>query len=715
MPGDDRFGRANEAEKATVQPTDEIAALSARVAALELMVDALNRHWPDAAGALPPPRPTGPVQPSFALADVATLKVEDAPSLLVETMPDESAAGAESHEAALESEPERRAASFEDRLGSQIFNLVGIVAIIVGTSWALKLAIEHGLIGPVARVVLGLAAGTATVLWSERFRRRGYAAFSYTLKAVGSSVLYLVLWAAMQIYHLLPGGAALAAMVLVTAWNAWMAWAQDAELLAAYALAGGLATPVLLSTGGDHETFLFMYVAAIDLATVLLVRYKPWRRLLLPAYLATAGYFIGWYSRYFHPLQSGVRASLDAQAWETTGFAVLFFALFALVSVRWWSRDLDAAESAIGDVLVPLGNAAFVSLALYSVLQDSGLHDWLAWMLVGLAAIFLGLTRVQRTSLAAAMHIAAATVFLTVAIPLKTSGHTLTAAWLIEGLALYWAADRPAAAAEGAARRILLGLSVAGYGLGLASLVAHWWLFGGAGTGFFNANLASAGLAVAALGGAVWLAWVRAAQSSDRVVMPTAALVAIDLVAVLLAFGGGPESPATVAFANPQFGFALVALAILGGACWADHALARRWHGGNRLFDSIAGVTLVTFNLVAIFTTEREIDVLFLHTGTVQAGLERSLAISGFLMAYGAVLLAAGFWRRSALVRWQALMLLIFTILKVFLYDISGLSQGYRVVSFLALGALLLGVSFAYQKNWLGLKQGAPNRTGEGA
>ena len=73
-------------------------------------------------------------------------------------------------------------------------------------------------------------------------------------------------------------------------------------------------------------------------------------------------------------------------------------------------------------------------------------------------------------------------------------------------------------------------------------------------------------------------------------------------------------------------------------------------------------------------------------------------------MLYGAILLAAGFWRRAAFVRWQALILLIFTILKVFLSDVSGLSQGYRVASFLGLGALLMAVSFAYQKDWLGLK-----------
>jgi uncharacterized membrane protein len=73
-------------------------------------------------------------------------------------------------------------------------------------------------------------------------------------------------------------------------------------------------------------------------------------------------------------------------------------------------------------------------------------------------------------------------------------------------------------------------------------------------------------------------------------------------------------------------------------------------------------------------------------------------------MVYGAILLAIGFWRRSAFIRWQALVLLVFTIGKTFLYDMRNLSQGYRFASFLALGALLMAISFAYQKDWLALR-----------
>jgi uncharacterized membrane protein len=49
-------------------------------------------------------------------------------------------------------------------------------------------------------------------------------------------------------------------------------------------------------------------------------------------------------------------------------------------------------------------------------------------------------------------------------------------------------------------------------------------------------------------------------------------------------------------------------------------------------------------------------------------------------------------------------LLLAATIAKVFLIDISQLSQGFRILSFIGLGVLLLAVSFVYQRDWLNLR-----------
>ena len=49
-------------------------------------------------------------------------------------------------------------------------------------------------------------------------------------------------------------------------------------------------------------------------------------------------------------------------------------------------------------------------------------------------------------------------------------------------------------------------------------------------------------------------------------------------------------------------------------------------------------------------------------------------------------------------------MLFALSIALIFLNGTSLQGQGYRVLSFLALGALLLAISFAYQKDWLRLR-----------
>ncbi len=209
----------------------------------------------------------------------------------------------------------------EKKIGQYWFNRVGIVAILIGVSYFLKLAFENNWIGPAGRIAIGLLAGIGFVLWSERFRARGYTAFSYSLKAVGIGTLYLSLWGAFQIYHLIPAAAAFVAMIVVTASTIALALSQNAEFLASFALIGGFATPVLLSTGQNHEAVLFSYVCLLDAGILEMTAAKPWRRLLWGSFAGTMILYWGWYADYY---------SQDQRA-LTVFFAALFAAIFAAI------------------------------------------------------------------------------------------------------------------------------------------------------------------------------------------------------------------------------------------------------------------------------------------------------------------------------------------------------------------------------------------------
>jgi uncharacterized membrane protein len=64
----------------------------------------------------------------------------------------------------------------------------------------------------------------------------------------------------------------------------------------------------------------------------------------------------------------------------------------------------------------------------------------------------------------------------------------------------------------------------------------------------------------------------------------------------------------------------------------------------------------------------------------------------------GVAVLIIGLRRNIVLVRDLALGLLLLTVGKVFLYDLSTLTSVYRVASCIGLGLLLLGGAFAYQR-----------------
>jgi uncharacterized membrane protein len=526
--------------------------------------------------------------------------------------------------------------SLESQLGSKVLSKVAILLLLVGAAWFLKWTFDNHWIGPAGRIVTGLLAGAAVVVWSERFRKQKMAAFSYALKAVGTGVLYLSLWAGFHVYHLpyLPAGVAFAAMVCVTLWNAVMAWSQNAEALAGYALVGAYLTPVLVSTGGDHEIFLFSYLAIIAASMVALVRARPWHKLLLGALPLTVFFFLNWYSSFFSP----------NKAWWTAGFALLLWGLFAAAPIV--AEDVDNAATM---VILPVGAALFGALSIYSVLNDSGGKDWEAWSTVGFAAVYLVLARL-RPAAVSAVHLGLAIVFLTVAIPLKATGHGITVGWLVEGMVLVAIASRAKLD-----RRVQATLRWLGWGallLGVLGALVEPWILSDAQTAFLNREFATSLAAVVALGAA---AWITTHQPSTQV---------------------------------------------------------RDAEGRAEGDSKMVAIALVLINVLLLAAMNREIFRAFTWSQPTadawNAGQERAdFCFSAWMMLQGAAMMALGFWKRLELARWLGLILLAATVIKVVAWDMRTLGTGFHMVSYLALGVILMTVSFAYQKNWLGLRSGS--------
>jgi Predicted membrane protein (DUF2339) len=96
-------------------------------------------------------------------------------------------------------------------------------------------------------------------------------------------------------------------------------------------------------------------------------------------------------------------------------------------------------------------------------------------------------------------------------------------------------------------------------------------------------------------------------------------------------------------------------------------------------------------------------ETLFSIAGTLLLSIILYGRVSGGLLTVawgcqGLVLLAAGFPLGQRVLRLQGLALFFTCILKLFLYDLRNLETLYRILSFVALGVILLGVSWVYTR-----------------
>lgn len=137
---------------------------------------------------------------------IASLEAEMQVLRAAHPAPPAPEAGAPAHLPQVQEAKPREVPSLESRIGAQLLNRIGILAVLIGVAWFLKLAFDRNWIGPPVRIWVGLACAAGVVAWSERFRRQGYPAFSYSLKALGTSIAYLSLWAAASVFHLAPPG-----------------------------------------------------------------------------------------------------------------------------------------------------------------------------------------------------------------------------------------------------------------------------------------------------------------------------------------------------------------------------------------------------------------------------------------------------------------------------------------------------------------------------
>jgi uncharacterized membrane protein len=647
-------------------------------------------------------------------------------------------------------------AQLESLLGTRWLTWAGVLALFFAVAFAVKYAFERGWISPPIRVGLGVAAGLALLAAGAWAARKAMRTFGQALMGGGLAMLYTSLYAAFAFYGLMRQQPAFAAMVVVTAGGMALSIWHDALAISFMAVLGGILTPVLLSTGVDARDTLFTYLILLDLGVLAVALFRRWRALDVLAFAGTVMLYAGWFVQFYRP-----PAMVPAVLW-LGAFYVVFLMLPFVHHLR--HRELIAAER----VGMAVGNAALAFAGTYGILGMEHRHV-LGFIAMAMSACYVVLARLVRRRIPEdsqgllAMS-ALAVALLSIAVPLHLKLEALALVWAVEApllvylgyryrygpvrswaiLPLIAAALRVATLDRPMPRELFQPFWNPLFGTALAVAAAAWalaWIHqlnaadarpmdsflkrSAALAGGLFALLyaqADAGLHFRRMGDyytarcavmGVWaagaLAYLGAGLRLRSAWSLRAGLLSLSVACAVGAWAYKHTAPQGYALVlNLRFAAVLAVV----GAVFCHGFLLRRWR--NRFDppeDTLSRLMpwAAIGALLGLLSAEAYSWGIALPVTLARAEWTARMSLSLVWGVYAAVLLALGFWRRRFGLRMAALALFGATALKLVLLDMIGVKQVYRIVSFLVLGALMVGAAYAYHRVERRLSKSAPD------
>lgn len=316
------------------------------------------------------PRPTPPPRPQAPVWNIPTAPTAS------QTQQTSSAGTFPQPPAAAPTAPPPPAAKgpdLEALLGGDWLAKVGIVAMVLAAAFFLQYAFSAGWIGPAARVWIGIA-GSAVLqgLGQVLHRKPRYRAYAQVVISGGIAILFLSIWAAYNLYHLIGPGLAFGVLVAAAVGASVLAVKNDSQLVAVLCVLGAVSTPVLIPTSRANPLPLYAYLVAVNVWVAVLLRLRPWHALTLAALAGTWMLFFAGSPLLLH------------NPFVSEGFALVFFA-FALLAGSWALIDgrAESRQSLPLALLLILGGCAAFAAASAWLLGGESLLELPALLPVG--------------------------------------------------------------------------------------------------------------------------------------------------------------------------------------------------------------------------------------------------------------------------------------------------------------------------------------------
>ena len=327
--------------------------------------------------------------------------------------------------------------NFEKYIGENLFGKIGILIFIIGIGFFVKYAIDQNWINETARTLMGYAVGAGMLVLAERLHKR-YHTFSSLLAGGAFGIYYLITAIAFHYYDLFSHTMAFVILCATTIFMSAVSVLYDRKELAVTALVGGFIAPFIISTDSSSIISLQIYISILNIGMFCLAMYKKWA--ILPMISFGFTYIILWGT-------TAIGSFTDSEAvtiYPTLfAFATLFYVIF-LLPIVFILRTQYGENTRLGLLAIITANSFMYLIYGDFLLQhfeaSSDTTAYLAFFIAGVnLAIHLYLRfRVEGQDTLRNLMLGLAVTFASMGIPILFSTANVLMVWAAEAVLLLW-------------------------------------------------------------------------------------------------------------------------------------------------------------------------------------------------------------------------------------------------------------------------------------
>ena len=630
--------------------------------------------------------------------------------------------------------------NFERYIGLNILNTVGILLFIIGAFTA----------GQLGHIWISFLLGAGFLVVGEVLNRKRANVFSLGVTAGGVGILYASLALGHFVHGIIVMYPALLICVAITGLTFYLSTRYKAQTLLGITLVGGylpLLSILLDDAAGGLIFGMMAYFVLFNLLALSLAFRNKWT---IATFVGLSLNIIG------TVLLTGQIWSVHPLSYRIIELVYIGFAMLVYNAIPIIGTYVTKAKFRRSDLVLISINTFFGSLIMFANIGSSGWYDFFGLAAAIYAAMYLGASyliskKFEDAKGMATLFFIAGLVFACLFVPLELAMEWFTPAWVLlaAGLALY--------GIMGENRLFRLSGLIVGTGALMWFFMFDFAMFAMFGFryehAYFIVQYAAVTLASIAILAAFVLKnqlygtfqvvykcfvainlWLFALYMVNRLwnallgVFP-ASVVSIDylmvaLMAVItLAFGKLlPKVPrlADTNFRTIGLIFSLLGLFAIVGLNLITNPVAGEIVAhpmGIAITATAILVAVEAMGIIAIYDLTRRavieklmgiqylplivsayIVLVFTTTLTIDYGLTfASFWISAIYVATALLWTILGFVRRYTLLRRFGLALALFSVVKLFVFDLAILTQEFQILSYFIMGAVLVAISFVYQ------------------